>query len=678
MVRGTHTRRFVRAGFAPIILAMALALAPQAARAADFFVNSFDDGSDIKPGDGKCSNGFFGGSKCTLRAAIMEASATTGGPHNIILPAGTYTLTTLKDPQAQTEPDELFGDLNVNKSLNFFSSGGAAVIRGASGWPDRIFSFVAFSGTTITITMTGLDIGNGHAQDGLPGGAIKIRSNVTMTMTNVTVRDSSVDGTGGGGISNGGSLTLNNCIIKDNSTHFDGGGISNDGSLTTTSTSITGNSAGGNGGGISNTGSMTLQRTNIDQNNANSFGGAIFNQNNTATLINVSMFSNVAAFGGGIANATQNGVAANMTVDRTTFEKNVAFTSGGAIDNASVLIVKNSTLSGNGAFGSGSGGGGIHNFGAGSATLNNVTIASNSAAAGGGILNDSGTVRFSNTILAGNSANFDTTGPDCSTGPAAPVTAAGFNLIQKTSGCLISGVNNGNISVGNIIGQDPLLGPLQANGGFAKTRALGTGSPAIDHGFGGGIVGPACETIDERQVARPQDGNGDSSAVCDIGAFEVSPVGAFDVTPDHATVQAGDVLPLTFRWTAPGSWRTLNTLRFRLAGEDGVIFDLLWNQAPNTFQTLGETGNSTRPVGIPGSHAVLEGKLAQLILDATAVQGSGPAGHDVTLTLPLALKTPSAGPEQQTYRIEVGATDIFGNSQAFAEAGTLTVTRKHD
>src|SRR5438093_10574702 len=34
------------------------------------------------------------------------------------------------------------------------------------------------------------------------------------------------------------------------------------------------------------------------------------------------------------------------------------------------------------------------------------------------------------------------------------------------------------------------------------------------------LVAPTCETTDQRGVARPQDGNGDGLARCDIGAFE--------------------------------------------------------------------------------------------------------------------------------------------------------------
>jgi hypothetical protein len=53
-----------------------------------------------------------------------------------------------------------------------------------------------------------------------------------------------------------------------------------------------------------------------------------------------------------------------------------------------------------------------------------------------------------------------------------------------------------------------------------------TGSPAIDAGnpAAPGSTALACPATDQRGVARPQDGNSDGQAVCDIGAFELRTV----------------------------------------------------------------------------------------------------------------------------------------------------------
>ena len=71
-------------------------------------------------------------------------------------------------------------------------------------------------------------------------------------------------------------------------------------------------------------------------------------------------------------------------------------------------------------------------------------------------------------------------------------------------------------TVGNQLNVDPLLGPLQDNGGPTKTHALLPGSPAMDKGYSSGSV------TDQRGFTRPVGianvKGGDGS---DIGAFEV-------------------------------------------------------------------------------------------------------------------------------------------------------------
>jgi hypothetical protein len=62
---------------------------------------------------------------------------------------------------------------------------------------------------------------------------------------------------------------------------------------------------------------------------------------------------------------------------------------------------------------------------------------------------------------------------------------------------------------GDIYGVDPLLGPLQNNGGLTLTHALLTGSPAIDAGTRTGAP-----LIDQRGVVRQ------FGIWVDIGAFE--------------------------------------------------------------------------------------------------------------------------------------------------------------
>jgi hypothetical protein len=106
-------------------------------------------------------------------------------------------------------------------------------------------------------------------------------------------------------------------------------------------------------------------------------------------------------------------------------------------------------------------------------------------------------VALKNSIIAQNSGN------DC----AGSVTSLGHNLSGDGS-CGLTG--SGDLAVVN-----PLLGPLQDNGGPGLTHALLPGSPAVDHGDNTG-----CPAIDHRGFLRPVDGDGDATATCDIGAYE--------------------------------------------------------------------------------------------------------------------------------------------------------------
>lgn len=108
--------------------------------------------------------------------------------------------------------------------------------------------------------------------------------------------------------------------------------------------------------------------------------------------------------------------------------------------------------------------------------------------------------------------------------------------------------------------RDPQIDPLRNNGGSTLTHALRASSPAIDSALTAG-----CSVTDQRGATRPTDGNGDSLARCDIGAYEyLSPVAI--ATSDVAVVDEGqyDWLVVALIGLALGQiiwwWRT--TLRF--------------------------------------------------------------------------------------------------------------------
>ncbi|MEX0992492.1 MAG: choice-of-anchor Q domain-containing protein [Solirubrobacterales bacterium] len=222
--------------------------------------------------------------------------------------------------------------------------------------------------------------------------------------------------------------------------------------------------------------------------------GAVFDVGPGMFGLNVSM-SHLTIRNGVRGIVNQGGV---LTLNSSTVTGNTADGGGGiynGIDDS--LTLNNSTVSGNAAT---SGvGGGIVSLNDSTLTLNNSTIAGNTASSSGdGISLFSGaTATAKNTIIANN-------GQDCASG-SSPLVSAGHNLIEGPSTCTIVGD-----TTGNIIGVDPVLGPLQYNGGPTNTHALLAGSPAIDAGS------PDCPppATDQRGLARPQNSS------CDIGAVE--------------------------------------------------------------------------------------------------------------------------------------------------------------
>jgi hypothetical protein len=174
----------------------------------------------------------------------------------------------------------------------------------------------------------------------------------------------------------------------------------------------------------------------------------------------------------------------------------------------------NSTISGNSA---GTSGGGIYEFGAPldvSLDVRNSTITGNSAPSGGGIYNKrppvgDSVVEISNTIL-----NAGASGENIFN-DGGIISSLGYNLSSDDGGGYLTGP-------GDQINTDPLLGPLQDNGGPTLTHALLPGSPAIDAGDPNFHSPPS---NDQRGCPRVINGR------IDTGSFERQPLGRSCVTP---------------------------------------------------------------------------------------------------------------------------------------------------
>jgi hypothetical protein len=255
----------------------------------------------------------------------------------------------------------------------------------------------------------------------------------------------------------------------------------------------------------------------------------------TVAIFGLTIRNGQGNFGGGILN----GAGATLTITNSTLSGNTgAF--GGGIFNSGTLTIVNSTVSSNTA----SEGAGTYNDGAGALTITNSTFSGNAAGGGGASLN-LGTLQIANSTLSGNTADFaggifnlgrlqigntilnagDTSVNIYSNGDGG-VISLGYNLSNDNGNGFLTGP-------GDQIDTDPLLGPLQDNGGVTLTHALLPGSPAVDAGDPAFTPPPF---FDQR-------GPGFNRAVngrIDIGSFEVQgPM----TTPSPTTTPAATSTP---------------------------------------------------------------------------------------------------------------------------------------
>ena len=288
--------------------------------------------------------------------------------------------------------------------------------------------------------------------------------------------------------------------------------------VTMTSLTITG---GGNhefGGGIYNNGDLTLIDSTLVKNVVYGKGGGIYNAGGTVTIIGTTISeSHGHMAGGGIYNAGGTIYISDSTIDGSS----VFWEDGGGIYNdGGDVYINNSTISGNrcGGYHWYCNGGGIYNLG-GSVHINSSTISDNWAGGdggvppyGGGIYG--GEVNMVNTIIANNDSG------DC----------VPFSLPTSINNLVEDGSCNAAFS------GDPVLGPLQDNGGSTWTHALSSISPAVDRGDDTICAVSPIDNLDQRGVKRPYDGNGDGLLRCDIGAYEYN-----GLPPYHS------ILPIVLR-----------------------------------------------------------------------------------------------------------------------------------
>jgi hypothetical protein len=372
-----------------------------------------------------------------------------------------------------------------------------------------------------SLTIQGAGAGSTIVDGSNNGRIFHINGNYTVEISALMVQNGNSSPQDGGGIFNQGMLTITDCTISGNYAGNRGGGIYNVGdTLTMTGCTISGNEA-DDGGGIYNAvGEVTLTNCTVSDNTARAGnGGGISTviQDATLTMTNCTISGNKASNdGGGIYNYLD-----EVTLTNCTISGNEAGDNGGGIRNYNGRVdMTNCTVSGNNAHN----GGGIYTY-VGLTTLTNCTVSNNYAQNWGGGVYNEGTglpdyVELRCTIIYGNAdADIDT----CYDNYYGEYIDIGDESIVDE--CLGSTLN-------------PLLGPLQNNGGTTETHALLAGSPAID-----ACVTSCTVNTDQRGLPRPVDGDSDRVVYCDVGAYEKQP-------PVGGIVEQVDRLELLSPWLA--------------------------------------------------------------------------------------------------------------------------------
>ncbi|WP_452225865.1 choice-of-anchor Q domain-containing protein [Lacinutrix cladophorae] len=376
-----------------------------------------------------------------------------GGGIEVVAGAGTASLfnTALDNNNAGVSPAVAApgngGGLHITGMQDFTITGGTvngnlAGREGAGLWNGTGVMLV--DGVTIDAnTAFGSAANQGGAGIFNNGGTLDV-VNGSMISNNLSTGASA---SGGGLLSTAGEVTISDSTFDSNAANRAGGAIEIiDGILTFSNSIMIGNdvngtagtAAPGNGGGLHITGTsgtVSIDTSTISGNTAANEGGGLWNQN--GTVMNVSMSTidnNISGEGGGIFNNT------------------------GAITN-----VVTSTISGNTASISG---GGLSNNGA-VLDLNAVTIVMNTTSGIGGGIDAVNNITIKNSIVALNTA---ASGMDVS----GTLTSNDYNIIGTDDLSIFTSQAN------DVEEVDPLVGPLQDNGGTTLTHQLLDNSPAFD------------------------------------------------------------------------------------------------------------------------------------------------------------------------------------------------------
>jgi len=461
------------------------------------------------------------------------------------------------------------GALAIDKNITISGPGPNLLAVSRVSTASRFCIFTIMSGHTVTIA--GLTISGGYGDGGGPGG---IGNGATLTISNCIVSGNFSDGgSGGGGISSSGTLTIVDSVVSNNRASFTagnpfgyGGGVNCDGTLTIIRSTISNNTAAIHGGGIIGSGMITITDSTISGNRSGSDNLAF------------------TGLGGGIFYFSGSGmlVINNSTISGNTAQSGDETGTGGGISSGGVVVISNSTVSGNFAYDTA---GAFYN-GGGTLEIRNSTFSGNA-----GFLNTDGifnsganaVVEIGNTILSDGGVNISNDG--------GTVTSLGYNLSTDDGGGFLT-------AAGDQIHANPILGPLQNNGGPTFTHAPQTGSLAINAGDPNFTPPPS---FDQRGYARVFGGR------IDIGSVEVQP----SPTPTPTPTPTATPTPI------PSPAQALNiSTRLRVETGDNVMIGgfIVYGGAPKIV--------AVRGIGPSLSGLGLNDTLADPTLELRAANGA--------------------------------------------------------
>ena len=687
------------------------------------FFNLTLQGGNPTSGNGGALNA-TGGASLIAHNTIITNNHTngTGSGGGIALTNGTLTLTNTQ-VVSNTSANNGGGIYTNNGLINFttsqvltntaVNSGGgialnlanARLMMNSGQVNDNVANTLGGTpGGGIYVAQGSAVINGGEIRNNLAfrGGGILVSGGISggsVTINNGSIIDNEANYGGGvyafgqtaSVIINGGEVTLNRSVHP---TQFGGGGLYIfQGQITMNGGEISSNTATNDGGALEIgdiNGRFVQNGGAIFNNSAGGTGGAVYNSQGQLTINGGTIYGNNSTGpGGGIANDGNSTISHSAILTNTSTGGN-----GGGVYNMGNLTMTNVTLGNNNA----ANGGGLNNTG--TVTLTNVTLSQNNAITnGGGLRNNSGTLTVSNSIIFGNTA---TTGDDCN----GTITSAGNNI----STCSLGG--SGDIST------DPNLQPLALNGGETLNYAVDSGSSAVDSGSNA-----LCPADDQRGNLRPLDGNGDSTATCDIGAYEYgigffisdatltegdagSAAMSFTVTRsfitdttytvDYATLENGTAISDTDYTAVPPTTLTFNpsditkTVTIDILGDtldenDETFSVVLSNQSPEVFVgDFSGTGtildNDDPPTLTIGDVTVTEGSSTAVFtatlsaasgktieVDYETMDGTAEAGSDYTAVLPTTL-TFNPGDTEETFAIDITTDALDEDDETFSVA----------